>query len=131
MERVMAAKEKGRRTFLKLATAGSLTAAGVLRPTVTHAQHSVPNSAGTEAPRTEAPATAADCHIHIYDAHFKSAVPALPGATVQDYRLLQKRIGTSRVVDDAVLFDLLAVWAPVEATRNRLLVTNPEALYRF
>jgi predicted TIM-barrel fold metal-dependent hydrolase len=98
MDRVMAAKEKGRRTFLKLATAGSLTAAGVLRPTVTHAQHSVPNSAGTEAPRTKAPANAADCHIHIYDAQFKSAVPALPGATVQDYRLFQKRIGTSRVV---------------------------------
>ena len=93
MDRVMAAKEKGRRTFLKLATAGSLTAAGVLRPTVTHAQHSVPNSAGTEAPRTKAPANAADCHIHIYDAQFKSAVPALPGATVQDYRLFQKRIG--------------------------------------
>ena len=33
--------------------------------------------------------------------------------------------------DDAVLFDLLAVWAPVEATRTRILVTNPEALYRF
>ena len=79
MDRVMTAKEKGRRTFLKLATAGSLTAAGVLRPTVTHAQHSVPNSAGTEAPRTKAPANAADCHIHIYDAQFKSAVPALPG----------------------------------------------------
>ena len=33
--------------------------------------------------------------------------------------------------DDAVLFDLLAVWAPDEATRNRILVQNPEALYGF
>jgi predicted TIM-barrel fold metal-dependent hydrolase len=33
--------------------------------------------------------------------------------------------------DDAVLFDLLSVWAPQEATRNRILVTNPEALYGF
>jgi predicted TIM-barrel fold metal-dependent hydrolase len=33
--------------------------------------------------------------------------------------------------DDAVLFDLLGVWAPDEATRNRILVRNPEALYGF
>jgi predicted TIM-barrel fold metal-dependent hydrolase len=33
--------------------------------------------------------------------------------------------------DDAVLFDLLAQWAPDEATRNRILVRNPEALYGF
>jgi D-galactarolactone isomerase len=31
--------------------------------------------------------------------------------------------------DDAVLFGLLAQWAPDEATRNRMLVQNPEALY--
>jgi hypothetical protein len=33
--------------------------------------------------------------------------------------------------DDALLFDLLAVWAPDEATRNRILVRNPETLYGF
>lgn len=33
--------------------------------------------------------------------------------------------------DDALLFDLLAEWAPDEATRNRILVANPEALYGF
>jgi predicted TIM-barrel fold metal-dependent hydrolase len=33
--------------------------------------------------------------------------------------------------DDAVLLDLMIVWAPNEATRNRILVTNPEALYGF
>ena len=33
--------------------------------------------------------------------------------------------------DDALLFDLLAVWAPDEATRKRILVDNPEALYGF
>ena len=33
--------------------------------------------------------------------------------------------------DDALLFDLLARWAPNEATRNRILVANPEALYGF
>jgi predicted TIM-barrel fold metal-dependent hydrolase len=33
--------------------------------------------------------------------------------------------------DDALLFDLLAAWAPDEAMRKRILVTNPEALYGF
>ncbi len=33
--------------------------------------------------------------------------------------------------DDALLFDLLAVWAPDEATRKRILVDNPENLYGF
>src|SRR5205807_314644 len=33
--------------------------------------------------------------------------------------------------DDAVLFDLLSDWAPDEATRHRILVTNPEGLYGF
>lgn len=33
--------------------------------------------------------------------------------------------------DDAILFDLLQVWAPDEATRNRILVDNPARLYGF
>lgn len=33
--------------------------------------------------------------------------------------------------DDAVLFDLLAEWAPEEAVRNRILVDNPARLYAF
>jgi predicted TIM-barrel fold metal-dependent hydrolase len=33
--------------------------------------------------------------------------------------------------DDAILFDLLADRAPDEATRSRILVDNPAALYRF
>jgi len=33
--------------------------------------------------------------------------------------------------DDAVLLDLLLVWAPQERTRHRILVENPEALYGF
>jgi D-galactarolactone isomerase len=33
--------------------------------------------------------------------------------------------------DDALLFDLLAVWAPEEATRRRILIENPENLYGF
>ena len=33
--------------------------------------------------------------------------------------------------DDAVLFDLLAQWAPDEATRDRILVQNPATFYDF
>ena len=33
--------------------------------------------------------------------------------------------------DDAVLFDLLADWAPDETIRNRILVDNPVAVYGF
>jgi D-galactarolactone isomerase len=36
-----------------------------------------------------------------------------------------------RTPDDAVLFDLLAEWAPDDATRHRILVDNPAALYGF
>jgi predicted TIM-barrel fold metal-dependent hydrolase len=33
--------------------------------------------------------------------------------------------------DDAVLFDLLAIWVPDEAARHRVLVENPATLYDF
>ena len=33
--------------------------------------------------------------------------------------------------DDATLFDLMSKWAPDQATRNRILVQNPIALYGF
>lgn len=33
--------------------------------------------------------------------------------------------------DDAMLFDLLAAWAPEVAIRDQILVTNPERLYGF
>jgi predicted TIM-barrel fold metal-dependent hydrolase len=36
-----------------------------------------------------------------------------------------------RKPDDAVLFDLLAVWVPDDAARHRVLVENPAALYDF
>src|SRR6476660_8051911 len=60
--------------------------------------HNVPNSSGTEPPRLEAPKNAADCHIHIYDPRYAPPVARPTQATVADYRLLQKRIGVSRVV---------------------------------
>jgi predicted TIM-barrel fold metal-dependent hydrolase len=60
-----------------------------------------PWSTGTEPPKTRVPANATDCHHHIYSARFKIDPNSKlrPGdALVADYRLLQKRIGTSRHV---------------------------------
>ena len=60
--------------------------------------HKVPNSSGAHPPKLKAPANAADCHIHIYDPRFQPPVAHPLNGTVPDYRLLQKRIGVSRVV---------------------------------
>lgn len=58
----------------------------------------VPHSTGTNPPKLVAPAKAADCHIHIYDARFPSSSPVMANGTMADYRLLQKRVGVERVV---------------------------------
>ena len=58
-------------------------------------------SAGTELPKTKAPANATDCHFHIYDSSFPIAPYATlkpPPASVDDYHALQRRIGTTRCV---------------------------------
>lgn len=93
----MTQKSIERRNFLKAAGVTALATTGVIRMQDSSAQ-AVPNSSGTEPPKLKAPANAADCHIHIYDVRFQSADPPLSNATVQDYRLLQKRIGVTRVV---------------------------------
>jgi D-galactarolactone isomerase len=107
----------GRRTFLAAAGATALT--GALD--AAEAQEAVPNSTGTEPAKLKAPPNAADCHMHIYDPRFAESNPR-PGlnpknATVSDYRLLQKRTGTTRVVvvtprnyatDNRVTLDALA-----------------------
>ncbi|MGZ5137490.1 MAG: amidohydrolase family protein, partial [Burkholderiales bacterium] len=53
---------------------------------------------GIEPPELQAPANAADCHIHIYDPRFPPRVDKPASSAVEDYRLLQKRIGLTRVV---------------------------------
>ena len=60
-----------------------------------------PNSGGTSRPRFKAPPGACDCHAHVYDPRFPMAWPSLPAvfdASVREYRLVQERIGTQRVV---------------------------------
>jgi D-galactarolactone isomerase len=118
MEETMSAHPIGRRTFLTAASAAALAAGGL---DAGHAQQAVPNSTGTEPAKLKAPPNAADCHMHIYDPRFAETNPR-PGlnpknATVTDYRLLQKRTGTTRVVvvtprnyatDNRVTVDALA-----------------------
>jgi D-galactarolactone isomerase len=80
----------------------TVLAAGAAIALTRHASaQQVPWSTGTEPAKTKAPPLAADCHHHIYDSRFPVDPNAVlkPGdATVADYRMLQKRIGTTRHV---------------------------------
>lgn len=61
----------------------------------------VPFTSGEAAPRIAIPPGACDCHVHVYDARWPQAAGAVltpPDASVGDYRRLQQRIGTGRVV---------------------------------
>jgi D-galactarolactone isomerase len=100
----MQSKDWSRREFLALipcmVTGMSALAHGA---TVTSAQGlAVKWSKGTELPQLKVPPNATDCHHHIYEpARFPYDPKAMlkPGtATVADYRMLQKRLGTTRNV---------------------------------
>jgi len=113
----MSERKIGRRTFLQKAGVAALAAEAAYL----HAGESQEaNSTGTEAPKLKAPANACDSHHHIYDMRFP---PAQPGrrfqenSTVGEYRLLQRRIGTTRdvsvlpvsyVTDNRVILDCIA-----------------------
>jgi D-galactarolactone isomerase len=112
-----------RREFLKGASVAAVAGLSGLSVGTSHAQ-TVPYSAGTEPPKTKAPANACDCHMHIYNGKF----PIAPSATLKpadalpaDYKLLQKRIGTTRNVivtpstygtDNGATLDGMAQLAP-------------------
>ncbi|MGA2991082.1 MAG: amidohydrolase family protein [Candidatus Korobacteraceae bacterium] len=79
-------------------------------------------SSGTELPRLKVPPNAADCHHHIYDSRFPAdpTTHLRPGdALISDYRMLQKRLGTTRNV---------IVQPSTYGVDNRLLV---ESLHTF
>ncbi len=114
----------GRRAFIA-GTAFAAITASAIGVRGAHAQVQVPNSSGTASAKLKAPANACDCHMHIYDpARFPmppSARVAPTNATVAEYRLLQKRMGTTRVVvvqprnyaiDNRVTVDALKQLAP-------------------
>jgi len=91
-----------RRTFLKTASAAAIASAcSGLSVGVSEAQQ-VPNSSGSEPAKLKAPAGACDCHHHIYDAaRFPPVQPGgtiIPNARLEEFRMLQKRIGTTRDV---------------------------------
>ena len=93
----MSAESWSRREVLKVVPAAALVAAHA-RPA---SAQSVKWSAGTEAPRLRAPANATDCHHHIYDRKYPvdpKATLRPADASVDDYRALQRRIGTTRHV---------------------------------
>jgi predicted TIM-barrel fold metal-dependent hydrolase len=121
----MSDRKIGRRNFLEGAGVVALAAAGLVHAREASAQIDVPNSSGTESPKLKAPANATDCHMHIYDpARFPmppSRRVAPTHAAVPEYRLLQRRIGTTRVVivqprnyatDNRVTVDAIARLGP-------------------
>jgi D-galactarolactone isomerase len=97
----MSNNEIDRRTFLKGAGLAALAATSAIPIRDSRGDDAVPYSSGTEAPKLKAPANASDCHMHIYDSRFPVAPTATlrpPDAHPSVYRLLQKRIGTTRNV---------------------------------
>jgi predicted TIM-barrel fold metal-dependent hydrolase len=112
-----------RRAVLKAMSAAAAVGAVAARARPALAQQ-VKWSAGTEAPKLRAPADATDCHHHIYDAKYPVDPRSTlrPGdATVEDYRALQRRIGTSRNVivqpstygtDNSCTLDALVAFGP-------------------
>ena len=118
-----------RRDVLKAVSAAAAIAA---LPRPAHAQ-AVKWSTGTEAPKLKAPPNATDCHHHIYNAKYPVDPKATlrPGdALVEDYRALQRRIGTTRHVlvqpstygtDNRCHLDALAGFGP---TARMVAVVN-------
>jgi len=121
-----------RRTFIKGAGLAAVAAAGSIYIPGRSAQAApvelkVPHSSGTEAPKLKAPANSCDCHLHLYDPRFPPPGPTarlMTGAGVEEYRLLQKRIGTTRAVivtpsayatANAVTLDGIAQLGPANA----------------
>jgi D-galactarolactone isomerase len=114
----------GRREFIKVVSGITATAVvSFARPDPVKAQQ-VKWSAGTGPAKLRAPANAADCHHHIYDARYPADPKAAlrpQDALVEDYRALQRRIGTTRHVivqpstygtDNRCTLDALAAFGP-------------------
>jgi len=92
------AKTMKRRALLK-AVAVLAAGAGTVRGGPARAQE--PSSSGELWPMHRAPPFAADCHIHVYDSRFPAAPNAMllpPDAHVDDYRVVQRRLGTVRTI---------------------------------
>jgi predicted TIM-barrel fold metal-dependent hydrolase len=129
----MRQEQPPRRTFLK--NISGLTTASLVGIPVGGTLQKVPWSDGEQPPKIKAPAHAIDCHHHIYDARFPADPNAAirPGsATVADYRLLQRRLGTARNVivqpstygiDNRCLLDALQQFG---ASARGIAVVHPD-----
>ena len=85
-------------------------------------EHEVRWSGGSEKPRFVAPPGATDCHFHIYDKNYrvmKGATLLPEDALPDDYRALQRRIGTTRGV---------IIQPSTYGTDNRLQIASRQAL---
>lgn len=91
-----------RRTFIKVTSVATVSSMAPRALLTEIGAQPAPNSSGNLPARLKAPAGACDCHHHIYDAvRFPPVQPGgtiIPDARVDEYRLLQRRIGTSRNV---------------------------------
>src|SRR6516165_3801392 len=113
------------------------TGAAILAASGTSATaQQVTYSSGTEPAKLKVPANACDCHHHIYGSRYKVDPRSTlrPGdASVDDYRTLQKRIGTSRNVivqpstygtENAPTLDALVAFGP---SARAVVVVRAEA----
>ncbi len=131
----------GRRAFLQGASVAALSAAGLV-PALSDEQYAAPNSSGTERATLKAPANSCDCHHHIYDPRFAAMAPPdvggklEPNSTVADYRLLRRRIGTTRSViltpgpyltDNSITLDAISQLAPSARGVAVVLPSVPDA----
>ena len=113
-----------RRELLKAAGALAVVTTGIGIGVRRADAQRVPYSTGTELPKLKAPANACDCHMHIYDAKYPIAPTATlkpSDAVVAEYKLLQRRIGTTRNVvvtpstygtDNRITLDAIAQIGP-------------------
>jgi len=89
-----------RRTFITRASMLALAASTSRFSVRDSFAPQVPNSSGTEPAKLKAPQFACDCHHHIYDAvRFPAPTNGgrlIPDARLDEFRLLQRRIGTTR-----------------------------------
>lgn len=110
-------------------------ASAAQRPTPAQGMQ-VPYSAGREVPKIRIPDNACDCHHHIYDPVRFPYVPEdvrnQPPATVEAYRMLQRKLGLSRnviVQPSAYGFDnacTLAALKEMGSNARAIVVVNPK-----
>ena len=89
-----------RRTFIRGASMLVLAASTSRMYVEESFAQQVPDFLRHRAGELKAPSGACDCHHHIYDAaRFLLATPGgliIPDARIEEFRMLQRRIGTSR-----------------------------------